>query len=195
MSEDINPLFGLPAWVGDEDHPLTTWPTHGGIDRNQDLESVKSIAERTGIADEVRQRLEDYVSIPVMPPAVYEVLRHALDEANARTGAAPMPPQDAKHGARTVVADDRMVRSAQHHLTSGEHHAIAPTSIDKATREWKFGIDYANGNDTGHVEPLRATPLMRALGYNRHPYDCSHCRKRLMLGSTTWHCQDCGSEV
>jgi hypothetical protein len=140
MSEDINPLFGLPAWVGDEDHPLTTWPTHGGIDRNQDLESVKSIAERTGIADEVRQRLEDYVSIPVMPPAVYEVLRHALDEANARTGAAPMPPQDAKHGARTVVADDRMVRSAQHH-------------------------------------------------------DCSHCRKRLMLGSTTWHCQDCGSEV
>jgi hypothetical protein len=102
----------------------TTWPTYGGIDRNQDLESVKSIAERTGIADEVRQRLEDYVSIPVMPPAVYEVLRHALDEANARTGAAPMPPQDAKHGARTVAADERMIRNAQPLLTSGKPKAL-----------------------------------------------------------------------
>jgi len=91
MSDDINPLFGLPAWVGDEDHPLTTWPTYGGIDRNQDLESVKSIAERTGIADEVRPRLEDYASIPVVPPAVYEFIRRALDEAKAGTQATPAP--------------------------------------------------------------------------------------------------------
>lgn len=32
--EDINPLFGLPHYIGDEDHPLNTG-TYMGIDRTQ----------------------------------------------------------------------------------------------------------------------------------------------------------------
>ena len=30
---DDDILYGLPHYIGDEDHPLTTWPTYGGIDR------------------------------------------------------------------------------------------------------------------------------------------------------------------
>jgi len=104
--------FGIPAEsdMFYEDGVLrstTTARTYGGIDRNQDLEPVKGIAERTGIAEEVRPRLEDYVSIPVVSPAVYEVLRRALDEAKAKTGAAPILPQDTKHGARTIASMNR----------------------------------------------------------------------------------------
>jgi len=32
---DERGINGLDACIGDEDHPLTTWPTYGGIDRSQ----------------------------------------------------------------------------------------------------------------------------------------------------------------
>ena len=86
-------------------------------------------------------------------------------------------------------------RAAQPLLTSGKPKVLEPTSIDKATPEWRFGVDYASATPAEQVEPLRPTPLMRALGYTRHPYDCSHYRKRLMLGSTIWRCAECGSQL
>ena len=80
--------------------------------------------------------------------------------------------------ARTYGGIDRAARPL---LTSGKPKVLEPTSIDKATPEWRFGIDYASAKDVGYVEILRPILLMRALGYTRHPYDCSHYRKRLMI--------------
>ena len=34
VEQTLNPLHGLPHYIGDEDHPLTTWSTYGGISRN-----------------------------------------------------------------------------------------------------------------------------------------------------------------
>src|SRR6202034_1075708 len=35
---------GLDACIGDEDHPLTTWPTYGGIDRSQTTIHMSEVA-------------------------------------------------------------------------------------------------------------------------------------------------------
>ena len=36
-------LFGLQYCIGDEDHPLTIWPTYGGIDRRESLVPSPSV--------------------------------------------------------------------------------------------------------------------------------------------------------
>jgi hypothetical protein len=121
-----------------------------------------------------------------------ELIQRAFAESMLITGAAPLPPQDSKQGARSVAAHDRMVDSIyQRALTSGTR-AIEPTSIDKASPAQKFGLDMPSARPEEWDEPLRPSPLMRRLGYTAHPDACTHHRKRLMLGSTEWHCKDCG---
>lgn len=39
---------------------------------------------------------------------------------------------------------------------------------------------------------LSVSPLMRRLGYTRHPSDCLHFRKRMYLGMKRFQCSDCG---
>lgn len=142
----------------------TTAPTYGGVSR--------------------APRLEDYVTVPVVSPAVYEAIKRALDEQEARTGAAPLPPQDAKQGARTIQGVSRV-----------SSNSLTPVSVEKITPTQKFGLDMPSAKPEEWDEPLRPSPLMRRLGYTAHPDGCSHHRKRLMLGSEHWHCSDCGVTV
>jgi hypothetical protein len=87
-------------------------------------------------------------------------------------------------------------------LTNGTKRALEPTSIDKVSTEGRFdpSMPSARPVDWGYCiwgtnGPLEATPMMRALGYTRHPSNCHHTKKRLHLGSTQWMCADCGSDV
>lgn len=73
----------------------------------------------------------------------------------------------------------------------GRPKAIEPTSIDKATPEQRFGVDMPSAKLEVYDEPT-VSPLMRRLGYTRHPYACDHYRKRMYLGSKVRECMDCG---
>lgn len=73
--------------------------------------------------------------------------------------------------------------------------AIEPAAVEKITPEQKFGLDMPSARPEEWDEPLRPSPLMRALGYTAHPATCTHYRKRLYLGTTQWTCADCGVDL
>jgi hypothetical protein len=86
-----------------------------------------------------------------------------------------------------------------HRITNvGKPKAIEPDAIQTPGRK----VDWTKRvvTNVGDFERLQAptwnpSPLMRALGFTRNPMTCAHNRKRLMLGSDTWRCAECGEEL
>lgn len=78
-------------------------------------------------------------------------------------------------------------------LTSGA--AIEPSAIEQSTPAGRFADDLPSCKPPVYDAPLRATRIMRVLGYHAHPATCLHYKKRLYAGSTRWHCADCGERA
>lgn len=53
-------------------------------------------------------------------------------------------------------------------------------------------LDHLEGDMRQMVEPRAASPIMKSLGYTRHPMDCHHRRMKYTESAMRWRCADCG---
>lgn len=73
--------------------------------------------------------------------------------------------------------------------------ALQPTSIDKVSPAERFALDSeairsaVREYERGGILP---SPLMKSLGYTRHPMDCHHTRMKYTESAMRWRCADCG---
>ena len=67
----------------------------------------------------------------------------------------------------------------------GKPGAIEPTSIDKVTPGWKYGVNM----------PSAAVVMDIPKRWPWEKAECTHFRKRLHAGTMTRRCMDCGTVV